>query len=53
MTMTEYVFTPDLPVTLPVAGSQQRFPLAGYFASAATTLGQTPKASPASRRCSS
>ena len=29
--MTEYVFTPDLPVTLPVAGSQQRFPVGRVF----------------------
>ena len=31
MTMTEYVFTPDLPVTLPVAASQQRFPVGRVF----------------------
>ncbi|MBV4474764.1 fumarylacetoacetate hydrolase family protein [Pseudomonas botevensis] len=31
MNMTEYVFTPDLPVTLPVAGSQQRFPVGRVF----------------------
>ncbi|MEW5712771.1 fumarylacetoacetate hydrolase family protein [Pseudomonas sp. SB113] len=31
MTMTEYVFTPDLPVTLPVAGRQQRFPVGRVF----------------------
>ncbi|WP_017905583.1 fumarylacetoacetate hydrolase family protein [Pseudomonas asplenii] len=31
MTMTEYVFTPDVPVTLPVAGSQQRFPVGRVF----------------------
>lgn len=29
--MTEYVFTPDLPVTLPVVGSKQRFPVARVF----------------------
>lgn len=29
--MTEYVFTPDLPVTLPVAASQQRFPVGRVF----------------------
>ncbi|VVQ24993.1 Fumarylpyruvate hydrolase [Pseudomonas fluorescens] len=29
--MTEYVFTPDLPVTLPVVGSEQRFPVGRVF----------------------
>jgi len=29
--MTEYVFTPDLPVTLPVAASEQRFPVGRVF----------------------
>ncbi len=29
--MTEYVFTPDLPVTLPVVGSKQRFPVGRVF----------------------
>lgn len=29
--MTEYVFTPDLPVTLPVVGSDQRFPVGRVF----------------------
>ncbi|AOE61492.1 fumarylacetoacetate hydrolase family protein [Pseudomonas corrugata] len=31
MNMTEYVFTPDLPVTLPVVGTQQRFPVGRVF----------------------
>ncbi|QHF51324.1 MULTISPECIES: fumarylacetoacetate hydrolase family protein [Pseudomonas] len=31
MNMTEYVFTPDLPVTLPVVGSEQRFPVGRVF----------------------
>lgn len=31
MTMNEYVFTPQLPVSLPVAGSQQRFPVGRVF----------------------
>ncbi|MCG6575457.1 FAA hydrolase family protein [Pseudomonas sp. AF32] len=31
MNMPEYVFTPDLPVTLPVAGSPQRFPVGRVF----------------------
>ncbi|MFJ3366573.1 fumarylacetoacetate hydrolase family protein [Pseudomonas sp. NPDC086251] len=31
MNMTEYVFTPDLPVTLPVAASEQRFPVGRVF----------------------
>jgi fumarylpyruvate hydrolase len=31
MNMTEYVFTPDLPVTLPVVGSKQRFPVGRVF----------------------
>ncbi|KIP90031.1 MULTISPECIES: fumarylacetoacetate hydrolase family protein [Pseudomonas] len=31
MNMTEYVFTPDLPVTLPVLGSEQRFPVGRVF----------------------
>ncbi|CAI8805144.1 fumarylpyruvate hydrolase [Pseudomonas sp. IT-232MI5] len=31
MNMTEYVFTPDLPVTLPVIGSEQRFPVGRVF----------------------
>ncbi|CAI8773524.1 fumarylpyruvate hydrolase [Pseudomonas sp. IT-347P] len=31
MNMTEYVFTPDLPVTLPVVGSAQRFPVGRVF----------------------
>ena len=31
MTMTDYVFTPDLPVTLPVAGSPKRFPVGRVF----------------------
>jgi len=31
MNMTEYVFTPDLPATLPVVGSAQRFPVGRVF----------------------
>ncbi|WP_422776096.1 fumarylacetoacetate hydrolase family protein [Pseudomonas mediterranea] len=31
MNMTEYVFTPDLPVTLPVVGTPQRFPVGRVF----------------------
>ncbi|ANI54129.1 fumarylacetoacetate hydrolase family protein [Pseudomonas sp. DR 5-09] len=31
MNMTEYVFTPDLPVTLPIVGSEQRFPVGRVF----------------------
>lgn len=31
MNMTEYVFTPDLPATLPVLGSTQRFPVGRVF----------------------
>lgn len=31
MNMTEYVFTPDLPATLPVLGSAQRFPVGRVF----------------------
>ncbi|WP_419711083.1 fumarylacetoacetate hydrolase family protein [Pseudomonas sp. NFX224] len=31
MNMTDYVFTPDLPVTLPVAGSPKRFPVGRVF----------------------
>ena len=31
MTMTDYVFTPDLPVTLPVADSSKRFPVGRVF----------------------
>ncbi|WP_144929477.1 MULTISPECIES: fumarylacetoacetate hydrolase family protein [unclassified Pseudomonas] len=31
MNMTEYVFTPDLPVTLPVVGMPQRFPVGRVF----------------------
>ncbi|TKJ74715.1 fumarylacetoacetate hydrolase [Pseudomonas sp. CFBP13508] len=31
MNMTEYVFTPDLPVTLPVLGTEQRFPVGRVF----------------------
>ncbi|KPG96656.1 MULTISPECIES: fumarylacetoacetate hydrolase family protein [Pseudomonas] len=31
MNMTEYAFTPDLPVTLPIVGSQQRFPVGRVF----------------------
>ncbi|QRK82257.1 fumarylacetoacetate hydrolase family protein [Pseudomonas granadensis] len=31
MNMTEYVFTPDLPATLPVVGSTQRFPVGRVF----------------------
>ena len=31
MNMTEYAFTPDLPVTLPIVGSEQRFPVGRVF----------------------
>ena len=31
MNMTEYAFTPDLPVTLPIVGSEQRFPVSRVF----------------------
>ncbi|MCF4996586.1 FAA hydrolase family protein [Pseudomonas syringae] len=31
MNMTEYVFTPDLQVTLPVVGSERRFPVGRVF----------------------
>ncbi|WP_338473751.1 fumarylacetoacetate hydrolase family protein [Pseudomonas sp. MS646] len=31
MNMPEYVFTPDLPVTLPVVGTAQRFPVGRVF----------------------